>query len=366
MSLLLALIILLAVTWFTGPGLDRSPALHRYLSFVMVGIGGVMAFQQDWIVLALWLCVCVNALRFPWPMNQLLKMATAGVLYLLVLTVRQHISTDLVPYVLVGIVAVAVAQGSLYFVHRRWSGNPNHTDMLMGMAVACCLSLGMLKHWSWVLGVPLFLSPMLSRRSTQWGQLTIWTGAAGLSVGLLFYPGWFVPIILASACGLLMVSWSYRLTIHQHDSGRLRIWWVLLTFWWKSGWKARLIGLGPDSWRSYADSFSQLEQQKTGKAGTGSFMTHPHNEYVHVVFEHGAIGLMLLLAWIGSLVWHTWEVQPALLIPALTLCAIAFTCFPWTLPYEVGVQRNGRIEYDPFGCVGMVVVTMVFVAFLSV
>ena len=352
----IGLLLLLTVTWFNGPGLDRSPAIHRYLNLIMAGIGLVMAYYEDWFVLALWAYVCINAMRFPWPANQLTKVSSAGVLYLLVKIMPQAVTVEMV---LMAIVVISLAQCCLYFANRRWSGNPNHTDMLMVMGMACAVALSLIQEqglWS------LAMIPLAAPFVTRFGQAAFWV--AGLAIALLFVS---MPMIgsllgLASCVAVSLIAWPSRQLQNGPDHGRIRIWSILLTLWWKTGWKSILFGLGPDSWRSWADSFSRLEQQKTGKPGSGQLFTHPHNEYVHVLFEHGLMGLGLLLGLIGSLLAHAWTVQPALIIPGLTLCAIAFTCFPWTLPYEVGVYRNNRLEYDPFGCIGMVLVSAIIMA----
>ena len=353
MILTCSVLALFIVAWFNGPGLDRSPAMHRYLSLIMVGIGAVMTIQQDWWLLALWAYCCANALRFPWPMNQIVKLSTAGVLFLLVVTFRQHLTVDLIPFVLLCLVSVALAQGVLYFAHRRWSGNTNHTDMLMVMGFASALALGVMQHWSWFAFSALFLIPFAARP----GQAYLWSLASIVGLSLLYLPFVALGAIVGAVAYIPTFAYGWRLSARHLDHGRIRAWFVLLSIWWSAGWKARLIGLGPDSWRVFADRVSQLGKEK--------FFSHPHNEYVHVAFEHGLVGLALVLAWIGSLLWHAWTIQPALLIPSLTLCAIAFTCFPWTTPYEVGVVRNNRQEYDPFGCIGMVLVTVLLVAVLS-
>jgi len=353
------LFVLLLTAWFTPTGLDRSPAIHRYLLALMVGIGSFMAYHHDWWPLALWMLCCANALRFPWPTGQLLKFAMAGVLYTLVRSLP--LTAEMVPWVLYVIMTVAIGQGVLYFVHRRWSGNTNHTDMLMVMGLASAWALGSIEHSAWFAAGLLFTIPFVLRP----GQAYLWVGVGTIAATAQAYP--FAAIgILGGMLALPSLTWRYRFTVDGPDHGRIRIWTILLNIWWSTGWKARLIGLGPDSWRSWADSFSRLEQQKTGTIGGGQFMTHPHNEYVHVLFEHGMIGLLLLLGWIGSLLWHAWFTQPALIIPGLTLCAIAFTCFPWTLPYEVAKPLKLSVEYEPFGCMGMVVITMVVVMLLSI
>jgi O-antigen ligase len=361
MALTLSILALLSVTWFNGPGLDRSPAIHRYLSLVMVGIGVVMALQQDWFPLALWTFCCANALRFPWPMTQIVKLSTAGVLYLLVVTIRQYMTAELLPFALLCIVSVALAQGTLYFLHRRWSGNQNHTDMLLVMGFASALALGVMQHWSWWLFSGIFLIPFALRP----GQAYLWslTGVVGLAV--IYLPFAALGALVGAVAYLPKVAYDWRTSETHPDHGRCRIWFMFLGLWWQNGWKARCFGLGPDSWRSIVDQVSQAFQANTQRKLTGGFFTHPHNEYVHIVFEQGLVGLALVLGLIGSLLWHAWTVQPALLIPALTLCAIAFTCFPWTTPYEVGVVRNNRQEYDPFGCIGMVAVTALLVALLT-
>lgn len=355
-----SLVALLGLSWWAWTGRDRSPTIHRYTLAVMIAGGIPMALAQDYWPLALWVVLCGNALRKPWPMTHLAKLGTAGVFYALYRFAHDQLTGGPMP-ILLGLVAVSCAGACLWWINRTRLGNRNHAHMLFVMGFAACLALSMLHHPAWSVLSLFLLAPLWKFPGQSW----IWVACAGLAGLAVIFPLLAIGLALIGVCTMAPRAWRCRMSAQDVDHGRVWIWSILLFGWWHSGWMARWLGLGWGSWTSWADSFSQLEQRKTGLPPKhAAFMTHPHNEYVHLLFEHGVIGLLLLCGWIGSLLWQTWQVEPALLIPAVTLCAIAMTCFPWTTPYEVAVPKKQYIDYTPFGCMGMVITTLCILVLL--
>lgn len=352
MTLLLAPALLL-VAWFARPGWDRAAQMQRYLLVPLVLTAGLMLWAHDWTLLAGWLVLSVNALRKPWPIQHLAKVQTLGLLYAGWIVLDPEVDHQFTVLALGLLVSLGLGLVGLW-AWTDWPINQNHREMALVTAMACTISLGFLWSWWGGLVVP-FLALPLARRRTVQAQPILWLGVVGLTVLGLFLPwlavllGGVVVIELRRRC------WGWRIMRNAPDHNRLRMWCILLILWKAHGWRVWLGGLGWESWKQIADQFNQLEQQKrTEPIPSHELLTHPHNEYVWMLFEHGALGLAALLAVLLNLGWHA---EPALLVPGVALCAMAATSFPWTLPYEVAHAGKQHITYEAFGSMGMVVVS---------
>lgn len=355
-ELLAALGLLGFLAWvlFTGPGLDRSFVIHGLvLSTALIG-AYVIGLSQDWIALAGWTLLCTNILRRPYPMQHQARLAMILLFYVLY-AVTPPIPTD---YLLFGIVGVIVslvpawAWGLLLVQHE------SYRDMLLTIGIACAVTL-MLHGWVWAgLAIPPMLIPFFAYRDLS----TSLQGHIWLASIVVMVVAWYWPILAVAPLlmGLAWFTWQPR----SYSAG-LRWWWwkQLLAAQWQSGWMARLFGMGHDSWQQWADSLVGLMKQKTGKQDQETLL-NPHNEYVSILFEHGAVGLFILLAWISALLWQAWRVDPPLLIPALTLCGIAVTLFPWTFPREIPIQGKTWVRYEPFGHIGTVILSILIAILL--
>lgn len=362
---LAVLLMVLFLACFARQGRDRSAAIHRYVLAIMLAGAAVMVNQRDWWPLALWSLVCINALRKPWPGRQITKLAVGVGLYGMMVALP-----PVEPFwILTGIATAAFIQAARWWIMEK-AEHWNHQDMLYAMGIASIYSLSLLHDWRWLFAqAPLLVMLFVKQKGhvRAAGQGVLWAGAAVVS--LVFVSGfWPLSLSVLLLGGIVLGAQVPGLsqTVTGPDHGRVHQWYVLLKGWWLTSWNERLFGLGWDSWRAWADSLSQLRCKKLGIAPQNEHtFSHPHNEYIHVLFEHGIVGLLLLLGWIGALLWHAWLTNPPLLIPALTLCAIAGTSYPWTLPYETTREHKQYIEFSAFGSMGMVVTSVLLLKLLS-
>lgn len=357
MTELILLLLFLAVLW-TGPGLDRSFVIHS-LFLATVGIGAaLMVYQADWYALAGWTVLSVNMLRRPYPMQHQARLALVGGLYAVYAFVPP-VQTDWLLMGLVGVlVGFSLAYDVLLFKHESFR------DMLVTMGVACTVALLLKGYWLWAVALgPLVFAVLVFRARSavchsRILQAHIWL--AGIAVlALLFWSPWVavVPVLSAGA-------WYIAQPMPLGASIRWRWWHILLVTQWRSGWSARLFGMGHDAWMSWADSLAGAIKQKTGK-DQEQVLLNPHNEYVSILFEHGLVGLAVFAAWAGSLLWHAYQHDPVLLIPGLTLAAIALTLFPWTFPREIRLQGRTFVQYEPFGHMSTVILSLLIAILLK-
>lgn len=365
MTEILAITILLFASWFVPKGGDRSRTIHRYLVTIML-IGAIlMAIRQDYWPLALWSLICVNALRKPWPAMHITKLASLAVLYGLYAVLQPLIQPEQVALGLILIVVCAVVGALLAIFKPEHMPHYNHSDMLMVMGLASALALTMLQDsLLWALTIPLFVVGVLQREYAV-GEAHGW-----MLCTVMVYAGLYSsPYVMLVSLVIIGAVATYGMTtVYQlHDGpdhGRVRIWHILLRgFYWQGTWKEQLLGFGWNSWAACAERVTQIDA-KQGHPDPQHF-THPHNEYIHCLFEHGFVGLLILVAWIGSILHQTWLTNPPLLIPAVTLCAIACTSYPWTLPTEYPRANKGQVEYLPFGSMGMVTLTLVLLLLIG-
>jgi O-antigen ligase len=358
MILSLTLLTLLALSWFMTRGRDRVNTTHRLLIVQLVLVASLLAWSQEWILLALWLFLCGNTLWRPSPLHHMAKLQIVGLLMLGLVILAPFITHDVTPFVLMGFVALGLILVGLW-AWTTYHIQPNHRDMGLTIAYGSAAILAPMQSWYWLLVLPVLMLPWLWRRSLNL-QAFGWIAAMGLMALGFVWPIAAGGIAVAGFAAASSSLWPCRVHDRGPDHGRIRYWCILLHVWWSHPWKARALGVGWESAKLWGDRISQAEKQN-GKGST-QFFTHPHNEYVHVLFEHGLVGLCALLAFIGWLGWSAAQSDPLLLIPGIGLCAMAFTTFPWTLPYEIGQQdKQGKITYTPFGCMGMVMVTWLFV-----
>lgn len=89
-----------------------------------------------------------------------------------------------------------------------------------------------------------------------------------------------------AACGMLFAGWWWADKTWDTLWSRLGVWGKGLAIWWEHG---RVFGLGPGSWAWYLPQFDQREA-----------FVQAHNEWVQLLFEGGAVGLLLALAWVWT------------------------------------------------------------------
>lgn len=327
----------LAVVLFAGPGLDRSFVIHSLLLGTVVAGALLMCVHQDWLALAGWAVLCVNILRRPYPMQHQARLATFAGLYAVYASVPP-IQTDWLLMGIVGLLVVfSLSWHSLLFKHESFR------DMLVTIGIACTVALLLKGYLIWAVALGPLLFPLFTfRKMTTTLQAHIWVAGIAFLALLFIYP------LVAVAVAIMAVSWYSLKPIPLGGSLRWRIWRTLLLVQWRNGWSARLFGMGHDAWMQWADALAGLVLKKTGKPEPET-LTNPHNEYVSMLFEHGLVGLAVFSAWACSLLWHAYQHDPVLLIPGLTVAAIALTLFPWTFPREIAIQGRTYVQYQPFG-----------------
>lgn len=349
----LLLVTFLTAILFAGPGLDRSFVIHSLLRGT-VAVGAVlMCVHQDWLALAGWAVLCVNILRRPYPMQHQARLATFAGLYAVYAAVPP-IQTDWLLMGIVGLLVVfSLSWHSLLFKHESFR------DMLVTIGIACTVALLLKGYLLWAVALGPLLFPLFTfRKMTTTLQAHVWV--AGI-VGMVLTEWWpWVGWLAALAGGI----WFGLKPIPLGASLRWRCWRTLLLVQWRNGWSSRLFGMGHDAWIQWADALSGLVLQKTGKPDKET-LTNPHNEYVSILFEHGLVGLAVFAAWACSLLWNAYQHDPALLIPGLTLAAIALTLFPWTFPREIAVQGRTYVQYQPFGHMSTLILSLLIAILLK-
>ena len=136
-----------------------------------------------------------------------------------------------------------------------------------------------------------------------------------------------------------MAHWVVLAKVRQKETltpAERRIYYDL----WLQRWRVWLLGFGTHSWFALT-KIPTL--QRTGKRTPdgrieGMVFCTAHSEFVEWWFEHGAIGLAVLLGFISTTLWSLYQAGPlgqAVLILAVTLCSVAAINFPWTLFQEV-------------------------------
>lgn len=364
------LLVLIGLGCLAPSGLDSSYTLHRR-TVLTVLIGAVlMTIGHDWWLLVGWAVVVYNALSRPFPAMHLTRLDTIIAFYAVYLVARPFVTPEVIPVVLGGLTVlapVAYLIGVYWFddPHCLGQGQQNHADAVsvLSIAAACGLAWSVSAWWLLAMVPSLAVLYWAAQRDGRIGQAVPWLGFVALT-GFMLYSPW---LGLGLALIGLLYGWRearrLRMTNRGVDGGRVRMWWILLLGgWWQGGRKVRLLGHGWNSWAAWADSFSMLEWKKSGKplkdyAKDGMFWSHPHSEYVHVLFEHGAVGLGCLLGWMGLLAYSAWQAGPmqqAVLFPAVAMAAIALTHFPWTFPTE-----------KDWGHMGLAVISLVLAILLG-
>jgi hypothetical protein len=362
-TIAMSLFSVLLLSCFAPIGLDVSPTLHRR-TVASMGLGAVlMAVNQDWWLLAFWVVLCVNALRLPWPAMRMSRIEPAVMFYGVYMVGTQAMTMESTYWLLNGLVLLGMIGAGLKFFgdHSCAQNQSNHAEALMVVSVAACAGLAWwLSPWWLLFALPgLTVIKFEIKHGVPVGQAFLWLFHLGLLALLFTWPWVGLGVSLVYVAGLCRVAYYLRCHRTSVDGGRVRMWWTLLYagLWMRpNGWREFFLGHGWQSWAAWADQFAQVEERH-GVPNT-EFFLHPHSEYVHVLFEHGVVGLVCFLCWMGSLAWQALEVGPlgqAVLFPAVAIASVALTSFPWTPPASVALATSQTV----FGNMGLVIVTLV-------
>lgn len=220
--------------------------------------------------------------------------------------------------------------------------NVNNTQSISVISTSAAIGLALWQSPWWWLAVLVVASPIVLIQYLDWTmQRTVTMGPVillGIALGALpLVIGWWalvlVPFLLA---GLL---WGIGQAMRHEkwwDSGRIRCWYLmLLAGWWNTNWKIRLLGRGWQSWVGYQDFLidAAIKSNRKRLMNTTTMLSTAHNEFVQVLFEHGAVGLALLGSYIATALWqlgHGDGQAKAVYLLSLAMCGVACVLHPWT------------------------------------
>ena len=259
----------------------------------------------------------------------------------------------------------SVVIGGRYYRHRillwevyedHWSGltagatNTNLTEAISGVTTAAALGLAWCESPLWLLSAMLCALPILVNQGMLLDRdLTPTQGTVFLATlpcaAVLVLGGWLGWL----AIGILfwsVILWGWR---HRHTSKL----WSLRDVLWVWAWKiyrslpiaGKLFGAGTGSWLPLyvKDGPTWRGDVSSGQMLTKHLATHPHNEFVHIGFEQGVVGLTALCAYLATGLWTASQGTPqtqAVAFVGWVLCAAAFLQWPWTQFHEVAFQSK--------------------------
>ena len=225
-------------------------------------------------------------------------------------------------------------------------GNFNHTEAVAGVLGACALGLTGTTMWAWGL-VLCAISPILVGRWNRRHYDDAFHARTNMpwlhqatqgDIYLLVLLWLWVWSVLPVEAGLLAIALALVLPFYYWKEGaeRVTMWGRILSEqWWPRGWAARLLGCGPRSW---AQGHAEYARARPSEAGDILIWTTAHSEYVQVLYEYGALGLVLLIGTLASLLLA--NTTPAIWNMGLMLCVVAALQYPWTLYHELRVIKD--------------------------
>ena len=139
---------------------------------------------------------------------------------------------------------------------------------------------------------------------------------------------------------------------------------MFLRYVWSQKIRVWRVGVGTHTWFHLTKNpvLAQTATPQPNGQMAGMVFIVAHNEYVEWWFEHGIIGLLALLGFLGTTLYALAVAGPvgqAVLVVALTLCSVAFLNFPWTLFQETppNMMTPGPVQY--IGAPSLMVVSLV-------
>lgn len=220
--------------------------------------------------------------------------------------------------------------------------NVNNTQSISVVCTSATIGLAVgFSPWWW-LAVPVVGFPILWQTVADWRHERSVTMGPVLMAGVAFMAlplviGWYtlilVPLVLAGLVAAVVQALRFE---KWWDSGRIRCWFTALHIgWWEAGWTVRLVGRGWQSWIGFQDFLVQVAT-KTNRhkiVNTKFMMSTAHNEFVQILFEHGLIGLLLVVGYCATALWSLGTGGPeavAVYFAAVGMIGVACTLHPWT------------------------------------
>ena len=207
--------------------------------------------------------------------------------------------------------------------------NINLTHCIVSVCVACNVALlfyvehpAILISTAVLVSLPIWITAVRSwnEYGQGWGH-----GVVILFAALTVQHGWGVWW-LGVPCLAVGVWWASR-----NEGGfqsRLIGWRAMIVFLWTRGKKGLFWGYGMGAWQT----FNSLPQVKI-QSGTdkGKVMPSAHNEFIQILVEYGAVGVVAVVAVLGYAAMRL-SGEP-LLIPGMVLVSVAMLNAPWTLTH---------------------------------
>lgn len=217
--------------------------------------------------------------------------------------------------------------------HLCGQGNTMHLSGVSALGTSCAVGLGLMgRWWAWCV-VPLCLLPILAvtrdQSSRIWfNQGTLTLGVMAWAVVMVYWPilglGLLLMAVMAIVSAVLRAH-PWRPGMGWYDSNRLAYWRDAIELcWWPCGWRKRLFGFGSHTWLVSTIRIVAPRQHP-------EILSSAHNEFIQQLLEHGLIGLVALLAYLGDALWRAWHGGPegqALFVIECVWCAIAMVNFP--------------------------------------
>lgn len=323
---------------------------------------GILTIENPWLQALLGLLL-INWLRQPQPGMHLSRVMPLAMLTLAGSLLLDYLGASLVFPSLLAIALVGVyLTGRLLWewyanVPLTFAGQENSNNLQAISLISLCASCGLILAYSWwyAILVPFSLYPLLLVQY-QFGVLTGTSKTVTLGIGLIplvivfalpLWIGWWGAAAVLPAVTAMV--WGCGQALRHEvwwDSGRVRAWLIMLTAgWWMPGWRTRLLGQGWQSWLPFHEyvlkAATSMKQQKVVR--TDVLLSTAHNEFIQMLFEHGLIGLTLLIGYCFSILWQlghgSGEAQAVYLVGS-GLIAVALVLHPWTWYHHTATQAD--------------------------
>jgi hypothetical protein len=282
----------------------------------------------------------------------------------LYVALSDHVTLAWVPWILGALVALGVLQG-LWAVHTLWMrtrpfdnafdrgrydvtykigpwslnvwelnasyqiiagcGNPNHTQAISAMTTAAGVGL-MLMGYAFV-GLLLPLTALVLVVACWSRDRDGYPTAAYAYLALfpLFMGPWiwgWRGALVSSVIALIatpLLAWAYPHLL----SGRTEVWVKIWREYGASPWPQQLIGAGSGSWLR-----ARIASQKVDEY----LWIQPHNEFLLMLWEHGWVGMGILLGLLSTAFWEASQAGPvgaAVCLLGAVICMCAMISSPW-------------------------------------
>lgn len=244
-------------------------------------------------------------------------------------------------------------------------GNPNHPQAVSGMATAAGIGLMLMGYWAVIpfvaLSAIVLVVAIIQGDCSPRKEPVAAHGYALVLILTLFFVFFPVGGIVAGMLAVAAGGWLIYLQPYIL-SERLMIW----TWLWKQTLNRSIlehaVGIGTGSWIR-----SQMLPEPTRPFK--SLVVQPHNDFLLLLFEHGWVGIAVLMGYLGTSVWQAWQAGPAgaaVLLLGAVIVACACVSSPWHPYVEVTTINADRTGFAIVGQGCPAINVMSFAAVLCV